>query len=467
LNFVSLEFWITLGIFVLAYFPCRLLSHGFKNQGLFERYYLLFTSLTLFGLEDPTSLLLFLLISTFIFICQRTTAIAKNPSKWVGMIVGIIAVLPLLWFKYAPLVMQREITVIKFTDLVIPIGLSFYTFQLIALFIDQRKLSLEGKSTSISLLNFLNFASFFPQIVAGPIERRDHLLPQLKDFRISPKIEELETGLKLIILGFFYKLVLADGLAASAPWIVEDSNQPWIIHLSNVIFGLRIYGDFCGYSLIAVGVARLVGIRLTWNFQSPYTQRNIRDFWRAWHITLTNWFRDYIYIPLGGNRNMWAILTIFLISGVWHGAGWNFVVWGAIHGVLVMFFNHFGSRGRRIPNALSWAITMLVVSFAWLFFYQWQSDILTNKIYVILSPAGYLINPLPELLLTTAGMGNLIYLVCCLSIGGSVIFLEFLGRKHWGGAYQWGMGNSAQVVLLSGIIFLTPLGQNGFVYFNF
>ena len=341
--------------------------------------------------------------------------------------------------------------------------------------VDRTKTLLAGEEfPRTSLLDLANYASFFPQIVAGPIEREKNLVPQLRKFSFELKLENLVPGLKFIVLGLFYKLVMADNLAASSPWVHQEIEHPVLIHLCNVIFGLRIYGDFAGYSFIALGIARIFGVILTINFLSPYSRNNIQEFWRAWHISLTNWFRDYIYIPLGGNRVIMTILAVFFVSGVWHGAGWGFIAWGLMHGLMVMLC--VSLKGRvKLPKLIGWALTIVFVSVAWLPFYQWDNTILLEKMKALLDTRAYLSSPMGELDILVKSKASLFYLAISIGIGCACIGLESLSRlrleKNGDSSrlspYYWSFGTPAQIIMVFAIMTLSPAQNNGFVYFNF
>ncbi|MBQ0010687.1 MAG: MBOAT family protein, partial [Ruminococcus sp.] len=230
------------------------------------------------------------------------------------------------------------------------------------------------------------FVSFFPQLVAGPIERPDNLLPQLKETH-EPDIENFSLGLQKMAVGFFKKIVVADLLAGYVNAVYNNVNEATALSvvIATVLFAVQIYCDFSGYTDIAIGCARMMGIRLMQNFNRPYTARSIRDFWDRWHISLSTWLRDYLYIPLGGNRvsrprYYFNLMVVFLASGLWHGADWTFVLWGAVHGI----FRIVGSLTRKPRERLweslgvrgdaPWLVllqkvnTFALVCFAWIFF---------------------------------------------------------------------------------------------------
>ena len=274
-------------------------------------------------------------------------------------------------------------------NLILPVGISFYTFQTLSYVIDVYR----GKFKPEKCFGlYALFVSFFPQLVAGPIERPQDLLPQLKadvSFRKNLDNGDVSAGLKLMALGFFKKIAVADVVALAVNSVYNSDSLNEMTSLSvavaTLLFGVQIYCDFSGYSTIALGCARVLGIRLTDNFDSPYSAVSVRDFWSRWHITLSTWFRDYLYIPLGGNRKGTArtlinIMIVFLASGLWHGASLTFVIWGALHGLYQVAGRLTESLRRWLylklnisessPAVRVWkrVFTFLLVSFTWIFF---------------------------------------------------------------------------------------------------
>ncbi len=259
-------------------------------------------------------------------------------------------------------------------DIILPMGISFYTFQAASYTIDVYR---DIYKPEKNFFRFSLFISFFPQLVAGPIERTDRLLPQLFT-RKRFKADNLIQGSKYILTGFYKKIVIADRLAPYVNTIYKAPQEYGAINLAiaTVMFAFQIYCDFSGYSDIAVGCARILGIELCQNFNSPYFAKGIKDFWRRWHISLSGWFRDYCYIPLGGNRKGFLrsqlnILTTFLASGLWHGANWTFVIWGGLHGLFQVIENCFSYLFKKPVDFLKplyLVFTFLLVCLAWIFF---------------------------------------------------------------------------------------------------
>lgn len=258
----------------------------------------------------------------------------------------------------------------------IPVGISFYTFQTVSYTVDVYRRRIEPEK---NLGKFALYVAFFPQLVAGPIERFSHLHPQLfKKFK--PQWKHFRTGLQIMLVGFFLKMVVADNIGF---FVSPIFNEPELFSLATkwlgvALFAIQIYADFNGYTLIAIGCAQFFGVQLMNNFQLPYGSYSLREFWTRWHISLSSWFRDYIYIPLGGNKSnryKWflAVFLTFFLSGLWHGASVNFIYWGLLHGIFYMFEQRLlpVKRERTLPlweKTIRWSLTMSVVLFGWLLF---------------------------------------------------------------------------------------------------
>lgn len=260
-------------------------------------------------------------------------------------------------------------TAVEFLGQSLPVGISFYTFQTMSYTLDvyYKRARAERKLGQLAL-----FVSFFPQLVAGPIERYSHLNEQLKQ-RQFLNYANIQQGLRLMLYGFFVKMVIADNLSYTVTSVFSEPGK-WVYYW-NIIgvlsFGFQIYADFFGYSLIAQGAAKCFGIDLMDNFKRPYLSKNISEFWQRWHISLSTWFRDYVYIPLGGNRvsnRKWLfnVLVVFLLSGLWHGANYTFIVWGGLHGLYYLIERYFPLTIRI--SLIKGLMTFLAVAFAWIFF---------------------------------------------------------------------------------------------------
>jgi D-alanyl-lipoteichoic acid acyltransferase DltB (MBOAT superfamily) len=371
---------------------------------------------------------------------------------------------PLLYFKYADFVCNGvfELGLPSLHRLVIPVGISFYTFQKIAFVID----TLAMGQPLPRFLDYLNFAGFFPQIVAGPIERRRDLLPQMENFRLRWSPEALDEGATWVVAGLFFKACLADNLAAYFDG--SSATNAYLIWLANLLFGLRIYFDFAGYSLVAVGLGRCFGIGLTLNFLSPYCASNVIEFWRRWHITLSGWFRDYVYIPLGGGRTPWwafNIAVVFVVSGLWHGAGWNFILWGALHGAFLLV-NRLWTRAFSLPRGLDWLVTSLGTFAAWVCFYETRTPVLLAKLQTLLTPAAYGAAALEEAVSTLSKPDSLV-LGAFLFLAGAVWVTEWLSIRYKNEPYYYLRRPMVAGVLVVLALLLAPGKNNAFIYFAF
>jgi alginate O-acetyltransferase complex protein AlgI len=257
--------------------------------------------------------------------------------------------------------------------LILPVGISFYTFQSLSYTIDVYRHEIQPAR---KLIHFLAFVSFFPQLVAGPIERAKHLLPQFGRTLIvtGPMVAE---GFWLCLWGMFKKVVIADNLAPLVEMIFGNAKPGAAgVIFGTVAFSFQIYGDFSGYSDIARGLARIIGFDIMFNFNLPYSAANVREFWQRWHISLSTWLRDYLYIPLGGNRGgvlrtCRNLFVTMLLGGLWHGAAWNYVLWGAWHGGGLVAYRFWSRKEARQPSGsywVGWISTMLFIGYGWLLF---------------------------------------------------------------------------------------------------
>lgn len=300
------------------------------------------------------------------------------------LVASIVINLSILFlFKYYNFLTSNIREVLQCCDLsmhipefkwLLPVGISFYTFQALGYSIDVYRGSTKVER---NFLIYALFVSFFPQLVAGPIERSNNLL---KQFRMEHcfDYDRVMCGIRQMVWGFFIKLVLADRCAIYVNMVFNhvDYLNGGDYLIASLLFPFQIYGDFAGYSLIAIGVANVLGFRLMDNFQRPYLASSVGEFWHRWHISLSTWFKDYVYIPLGGNRvkrwrNYFNLFITFLLSGIWHGANWTFFCWGGIHGMLLCLEKSLGVTKRNYRGCLRFfhtITTFVIVSIAWIFF---------------------------------------------------------------------------------------------------
>lgn len=302
----------------------------------------------------------------------------------------LIALLPLLLFKYYNFLNNSiteglELCGLRFSlpglNWAIPVGISFFTFQAVGYLLDVYHKRIKPEK---NIVDYLLFICFFPQVASGPISKADELLPQIKGVHFF-LFEKAKDGLKMILWGMFLKCVVADrlGLYVDTVYSNYEHFSGLNCFIASVFYTIQIYGDFAGYSLMAIGIAKTLGFDLIDNFRRPYLSSSITEFWRRWHISLTRWLTSHIYINLGGShcskiKQYWNILITFLVSGLWHGANWTFVIWGAIHGLLQIVEKALGidPKGKHYDHIekirplkpFRMCISFLLVSFAWIFF---------------------------------------------------------------------------------------------------
>lgn len=352
--------------------------------------FLLIASYVFYGWWDARFLLL-LALTTIVdyWVGLRVAASEQEAHRRRILALSVVVNLTILgFFKYFAFFADsaRELAATLGMDLspvaltiVLPVGVSFYTFQSMSYTIDVFRRRMEPVT---ALDEFALYVAFFPQLVAGPIERATRLLPQFQTERPSLSVERIQTGIALIVFGLVQKVVIADSAAPVVNRIfgLADASSWKSLVVATLAFGLQIYGDFAGYSNIARGTARLLGIDLMHNFRQPYLSRNITEFWRRWHISLSSWLRDYLYVPLGGNkrgrrRTYVNLIIVMALGGLWHGAALTFVVWGLLHGVFLAVHRVVGKENDKAPyRPLHWhdiagmLVTFAAVNVAWVFF---------------------------------------------------------------------------------------------------
>ena len=375
--FNSIEFLLFLPFVFIVYY---LVSHKLKGIVLLLSSYYFYMS------WNPIYIVLIIISTLTDFSAGILLSRTDNHYKRkVIVAVSLLLNLGLLsYFKYANFFIENWNQLSYFSssglfsvqalDIILPVGISFYTFQTISYTIDVYNKRLIAEQ---SLQRFALYVCFFPQLVAGPIERYSDLMPQFNE-RARLLKENLSQGFRLILYGLFLKMVIGDNIGVIVDETYGNIGTTSRIDLgiTAVLYSFQIYCDFHGYSTIAIGVAKLFNIKLSDNFKAPYLSYSLTSFWRKWHITLTTWFRDYIYYPIGGNRGSklkWivAILTVFIVSGFWHGAKWTFVIWGGLHGILTLTEKQIGLDKKSkssVLNILRGIVIFGVVSGLWIFF---------------------------------------------------------------------------------------------------
>lgn len=482
--FNSLEFAIFLPIVFFLYWFVT------KNNLKFQNLLIVAASYLFYGWWDWRFLSLIVFSTMVDYSVGRLLEKKRNPVHrkillWISILVnlGFLGV-----FKYYNFFLDslydlnpglQVVLGFNTLDIILPVGISFYTFQTLSYTIDVYKNKLRPTK---DLIAFSAFVSFFPQLVAGPIERATHLLPQFQNQRKFDYSKAVD-GLRQIMWGFFKKIVIADNCARYANLIFSGSDDysGSTLLLGAIFFSFQIYGDFSGYSDIAIGTSRLFGFDLMKNFAFPYFSRDIAEFWRRWHISLSTWFRDYLYIPLGGSRGgLWMKIrntfVIFVVSGLWHGANWTFIVWGALNALYFLPLllsrtnrtnvNTVVAEGRYLPTfreLFSMMTTFGITVFAWIFFRANNINHAFDYLGGIFSPSIFT-NPV-----FPGKMGAFITILLVLGF----MMVEWIGRKEeyaianiglrWQNKWRYSM----YYLIVFGIIYFGNFEDNQFIYFQF
>ena len=499
MNFVQSDFWwklVGLGL-PLTFFRMGMIHFGLWRS-FFDRVSLLIFSLILFWYLSPLSFSILLVegmvsYQVIHFLqrqanCNETSAVLSvsadefdqaisksNRSSLLILWSGVFILLFILaGFKYlqpieiAKLFPTLAVFLTSLKVGMVPVGLSFHTFQMIASMVDAYR----GRLTKpIRMVDYANFVFLFPQAASGPIERWSQLGSQLTKFQFS--VKQFEVGLCWITLGLFMKLVLADNLMRYTKAPIADLNNAWCILIYAFIYGMRLYFDFAGYSFIALGLGKTIGIDLELNFLAPYSAINIQDFWRRWNVTLTTWFRDYLFVPLGGSRVPWVycnIFAVFLASGIWHGSGLNYLLWGVYHGILMIghrLWSQYWSSKLQLTPWIGRLLTWLVVIPGWIFFIESDPKRLTTIGKTLMNLASYsadnfqlesgiLTLESPFFLYISIGLSSLILIVESWSI-----------RLKKDTPYDLFITPKVSLVLLGLVILLSNRDPGQFMYFSF
>jgi len=493
--FNSLHFLMFFPIIILLYF-------AFKHR---HRWIILLLSSYYFYMSWRAEYVILLAISTLTnyFAALGIDKSNSRKAKNIFLVFSLATNLGLLFaFKYfnffsdsiREILAQFAIPLNPITlKVLLPIGISFYTFQSIGYTIDVYR----GKIKPEKHLGiFAVYVSFFPQLVAGPIERAKNLLPQFfekHNFNYAQTVD----GLKLMLWGFFKKLVIADRLAVFVDMVFNNVGDFTGVHFifATVLFAFQIYCDFSGYSDIAIGAAQVMGFRLMDNFNRPYISRSVSEFWKRWHISLSTWFRDYLYIPLGGNkvsifRNHINIIIVFLLSGLWHGAGWTFVIWGLLHGFYLLIHKATTKirqsilrfiRIDRLPaihKITDIIITFTLVNIAWVFF---RADTLKDAMIILksifsMSTITAFIPTVQTILVEwnrphlTLGLGMYQLYVAI----AAIVFMEIIHYMQGHASIRHLLANkpswikwSMYMIIILAILYFGQFGENPFIYFQF
>jgi alginate O-acetyltransferase complex protein AlgI len=362
--------------FLVLFLPIILIAFFLLVPPSRRRELLLLASFTYYGFSGLDHLLVLIIGVIWVYLLCRSNSISGAPWRLALAVTG--PALALVYYKYSTFILHSVLQVSPdpassqfsiFENVLLPAGISFFTFQLISFSIDRYRGSI---SEMPPFRSFALYISFFPQLVAGPILRYDQVEEPITNLaRYVPTKRNFDDAIAYVVFGLMIKVVFADSLARTmSPMLVDpaalDVNASLYVLMG---YSFQIYFDFYGYSMVAIGLGRFFGFQFPDNFLRPYEALNPRDFWRRWHVSLSYWIRDYLYLPLGGNRRYTInIAIIFALCGLWHGAGWNFIVWGLYHGVLVAGYSAVAPFWDRMPDILQRVLNFSLVSLGWLLF---------------------------------------------------------------------------------------------------
>ena len=399
----------------------------------------------------------------------------------------------LIFFKYFEWILENLSIVTKLDfsfpfSIVLPVGISFYTFQALSYTMDVYRGEITAEK---NFIKYALFVSFFPQLVAGPIERSKNLLSQL-DCEKKFQYDNAKSGLLLMLWGFFEKIVIADKAAIFVDNVYNNCSERYgsVIILATILFAIQIYCDFGGYSHIAIGAARVLNVQLMDNFRQPYMALTIHDFWNRWHISLSSWFKDYLYIPLGGNRRgrlrkYLNLFITFFVSGLWHGASWHFVVWGVLHGIYQIVSDAMRSVSQKMQNVirikrdcfsyrlLQRGITFGLVTFAWLFFRAnnlGDALLMVKKMITELHPSGIVAesiwnNGLDQTQAVTLFIAILVLLIVDWIHEKGISITAFLNQQNL--VFRWGVYYITILFIVISFIQTFGTSAGAFIYFQF
>lgn len=454
--FNSLEFFIYLPLFFIGYFTFKF---NLKAQNVF----ILISSLVFYAFWDYRFLPLILvyIIVDYIFGILIASQDIVRLRKTYLILAITLNLLGLMFFKYFNFIIEIinytfksmfTLKIINQHEIILPIGISFFTFHSISYLVDIYKRRVEPTKNFVA---YASFVSFFPQLVAGPISRAEDMLPKFLQKREIDS-EKMSQGISQITLGFFKKIVVADsiGLFVDGTYGSLDVMSDFQILLSAIFYSFQIYCDFSGYTYIALGLGKIFGIEFKTNFNRPYFSKNFSEFWDRWHISLSSWLRDYLYIPLGGNKfgklnTFKNLLVTMLIGGLWHGAKINFIIWGFIHGIFLI-----GQRiiPIKLPNIITVFLTFLLTSMAWIFF---RSPNLGDSLFII----QHIFEMKSFQLLGVFAIVKIVYLILCI-LCLDLFYFEYFNQYSF-------KAITINSILFLHIILFASFNNNGFIYFQF
>jgi len=469
--FNSFNFIVMFPLIFLLYYAIP--AKYTKGRNMF----LLLVSYLLYLQWKPVYALILLGVTAVTYYAAIEVENSKHPKRILTAGV-LVALLPLAFFKYFNFINDSISQALSIVGLnfhlaglnwAVPIGISFFTFQALGYLWD---VYYKRDKAEHDFLTYALFVSFFPSILSGPINKASLVIPQLKQLRPYFDYSKAVEGLKMLLWGMFMKVVVADRVALYVDTVLPsyENYTGLSCFVASTLYTIQIYADFAGYSLMAIGVGKVLGFELTENFHRPYFAVSVTDFWHRWHISLSTWLKDYIYIPMGGSRcsklrNYWNIFVTFLVSGVWHGANWTFIVWGCMHGICQIVEKMLGQQQcnyGRFGKCVKIVITFLLVNFAWIFFRMpTLSDAcgVIGRIFDPSLPMTVYIDLIPNLPFTILGVG----LLAMKDIRDEFMSGRFLLMNNKSKFVRW----LTYIVLLVLIMITGVFGADQFIYANF
>lgn len=466
--FTSIDFWI---FYFIVFFLYWAIPAKLNTVRLFI---LSFASLYFYLSFSP----LFIICLSIVLFSSYTGALLmarhEEKKKFIFLFGLVLSLMPLLFYKYFNFISDNICAFLGIFSyhslplhlkLIVPVGISFYTFQAVGYLIDVYRNKIQPER---SIIVYSLFVSYFPQILSGPISRAERLIPFFKQLP-SFSYDEAVRGFRMVLWGLFLKIILADrcGIYVDTVFSSFEKYSSLGCFVTSIIYSIQIYADFAGYSLIAIGVSYMLCIPIIQNFNRPYFSISVTDFWRRWHISLSSWLKDYVYISLGGNRvsrirNFFNILVTFLVSGIWHGANWTFITWGALHGffqIIEKATNQHKNKYGTLGTIIKISLTFIIVNFCWVIFRSPTIEFSYNFYRHMFSfEKGELFASLPTLLY--------------ISIGFTIVFIydfihEFkpiVYKRLYGNAYcRW----FVYIFLIATIFLIGVFDNSSFIYVSF
>ena len=463
--------------FLFGFLPILLILYFIIKNRKYKNVVLLIFSLLFYAWGEPKYILLMLLTILIVYIfgilIDKFDREKKLTLKKLSLILCIILVLgSLIFFKYSNFLIENINSIfntkINLINVIMPIGISFYTFQILSYIIDlyNKKIKLQKNYFSLAL-----YVSLFPQLIAGPIVRYETVEEEIDNRKETKK--DVIAGTKRFIIGLSKKVIIANQMALLADLIFNKHNGSYgtsIIWLGTLAYTLQIYFDFSGYSDMAIGLGRIFGFHFLENFDYPYISKSVTEFWRRWHISLSTWFRDYVYIPLGGNRVnkfKWIrnIILVWLLTGLWHGAAWNFIIWGIYYGLLLLFEKLFLNKLlNKLPSIINWLYTFIIVMIGWMIF---RSNSLNELLLFIKTMFSYKQTDWITILADNLSTFNSLIFIVPAFIISFPIFKKLNEKYSSKIIYKIILNIILLTLFLICIICLTSSSYNPFIYFRF